>query len=235
MRMLDSMLCIPQPVFLEKHGERPDLYGPFWISTTIVFLIAVVSNYIGWYNHGAKSGEAAWKYDTDKVTYAGVLFYGYVGVIGFAIWATLRWFKAPTSLAQIWCVYGTLCTNIQVFALLHTLLPQGMAWQSSFPCQSCAPSPAHLPAGCWCAYPPLRLGCLSCSTCDWWFLSTQGPSASWGRLMMSADTKKRVCVCVALCIPHRAVPLYIAMACCHAALGVALKLYFFRYASIKHT
>ena len=109
MRMLDSMLCIPQPVFLEKHGERPDLYGPFWISTTIVFLIAVVSNYIGWYNHGSKSGEAtaAWKYDTDKVTYAGILFYGYVGAIGFAIWATLRWFKAPTSLAQIWCVYGT--------------------------------------------------------------------------------------------------------------------------------
>lgn len=107
MRMLDSMLCIPQPVFLQKHGGRPDLYGPFWISTTIVFLIAVVSNYIGWYNHGAKSGEAAWKYDTDKVTYAGILFYGYVGVIGFAIWATLRWFKAPTSLAQIWCVYGT--------------------------------------------------------------------------------------------------------------------------------
>lgn len=120
--MLDSMLCIPQPVFLEKHGERPDLYGPFWISTTIVFLIAVVSNYIGWYNHGAKSGEAtaAWKYDTDKVTYAGILFYGYVGVIGFAIWATLRWFKAPTSLAQIWCVYGTLAATLRGARSLST-------------------------------------------------------------------------------------------------------------------
>lgn len=33
----------------------------------------------------------------------------------------------------------------------------------------------------------------------------------------------------------KAVPLYIAMGCCHAALGVALKMYFFRYAKIKNT
>lgn len=179
MRMLDSMLCIPQPVFLEKHGERPDLYGPFWISTTIVFLIAVVSNYIGWYNHGAKSGEAAsaWKYDTDKVTYAGILFYGYVGVIGFAIWATLRWFKAPTSLAQIWCVYGTY-RPLEATQHQHHH-HQATAWPSSSRCPSSAPSPAPSPAGCWSAYPRWPLDCLSCSTCAWWCLSTQEQSMLW--------------------------------------------------------
>lgn len=108
MRMLDSLLCAVRPNFLEKHGESPDLYGPFWISTTIVFLIAVVSNYIGWQNSGGEgeAATAAWKYDTDKVTISAALFYGYVGVVGFGIWAVLRWFSGTVTLANIWCIYG---------------------------------------------------------------------------------------------------------------------------------
>ena len=34
------------------------------------------------------------------------LFYGYVGVIGLAIYLVLRWFKAGVSLASVWCIYG---------------------------------------------------------------------------------------------------------------------------------
>lgn len=34
------------------------------------------------------------------------IFYGYVGVIGLAIYLVLRWFKAGISLASVWCIYG---------------------------------------------------------------------------------------------------------------------------------
>ena len=39
------------------------------------------------------------------------LFYGYVGVIGLAIYLVLRWFKAAVSLASVWCIYGALAPD----------------------------------------------------------------------------------------------------------------------------
>ena len=39
--------------------------------------------------------------------YSAILFYGYVGVIGFLLYAVLHWgFKGQTSLVQTWCAYG---------------------------------------------------------------------------------------------------------------------------------
>ena len=42
----------------------------------------------------------------DKVGGSFGIFYGYVGVIGLAIYAVLRWFQANVSLAAVWCTYG---------------------------------------------------------------------------------------------------------------------------------
>lgn len=41
-----------------------------------------------------------------QVSYSAVLYYGYIGVIGAAVWAVLKYFKSAISLAQIWCTYG---------------------------------------------------------------------------------------------------------------------------------
>ena len=41
-----------------------------------------------------------------QVSYSAVLFYGYVGVVGLALWAVLKFFKSTIGLAQIWCTYG---------------------------------------------------------------------------------------------------------------------------------
>ncbi len=35
-----------------------------------------------------------------------MLYYGYIGVIGLAVWAVLKFFKSGIALAQIWCTYG---------------------------------------------------------------------------------------------------------------------------------
>lgn len=44
-----------------------------------------------------------------QVGYSAILFYGYVGVIGFLLFAVLRWgFKGQTTLVQTWCAYGKL-------------------------------------------------------------------------------------------------------------------------------
>lgn len=188
MRMLDSMLCIVRPNFLEKHGQNPDLYGPFWISTTIVFLIAVVSNYIGWQNHGGhgEAATAAWKYDVDKVSISAALFYGYVGAVGFVIWAVLRWFKSAVTLPEIWCIYG-----------------YGLA--------------IFIPISILCAIP---------SALASWLLV--GISTLLSGLFILLNLR----VPVFESAGAKALPLYIAMGCCHAGLGFALKFYFFRYAKL---
>ena len=44
---------------------------------------------------------------TLQVTYSAILFYGYVGLAGLALYACLRWaFKSEISLAQVWCLFG---------------------------------------------------------------------------------------------------------------------------------
>ena len=44
---------------------------------------------------------------TLQVTYSAILFYGYVGLVGLALYACLRWaFKSEISLAQVWCLFG---------------------------------------------------------------------------------------------------------------------------------
>ena len=51
-----------------------------------------------------------------QVGYSAILFYGYVGIIGFAMFAVLRWgFKSQTTLVQTWCAYGEVLYSAQIF------------------------------------------------------------------------------------------------------------------------
>ena len=54
------------------------------------------------------------------MSYSAILFYGYVGVVGLALWALLKYFKSAVSLAQIWCTYGA---ALRTLAQLHTMMP----------------------------------------------------------------------------------------------------------------
>lgn len=109
-RLFHAVLLFFKGDFLEYVGGNPDLYGPFWVASTLIFVTAATGNYasyIDWKRH-APAGEehAAWYYDVDKVGGSCGIFYGYVGVIGLAIYLVLRWFKAGISLASVWCIYG---------------------------------------------------------------------------------------------------------------------------------
>ena len=55
-------------------GPTPDLYGPFWIATTLVFFTAAVGNYAHYAAHrssisstGVAGDTAEWFYDINKV------------------------------------------------------------------------------------------------------------------------------------------------------------------------
>ena len=42
--------------FIQLLGPNPDAYGPFWVATTLVFVIAVVSNLSSYFNFAGEEG-----------------------------------------------------------------------------------------------------------------------------------------------------------------------------------
>ena len=111
------------------------------------------------------------------------LFYGYVGVVGFALWAALRFFGAGVGLAQVWCSYGY---SMAVFVPMAAL----------------------------CAVPV--------DLARWLLV---GAATATSATFLLATFRQPVVEAAGV----RAAPVLLAVAAAHAALGLALKLYFFHY------
>jgi protein YIPF1/2 len=83
---------------------NPDLYGPFWIATTVVvilFLTGTISQYL------AEKGQGHFAYDFRLLSGAAGLIYGYTLVIPLGLWAALKWFGSEgANLMECWSLYG---------------------------------------------------------------------------------------------------------------------------------
>ena len=45
--------------------QHPDLYGPFWLSTTAIFMMAMISNALDFFAYA--DSEEAWEGDLEKI------------------------------------------------------------------------------------------------------------------------------------------------------------------------
>lgn len=94
----------PRANFLDVLDGNPDLYGPFWIATTVIFTLFVtgtVSQYL------AATRPEAFAYDFALLSGASGLVYGYTAVVPMALWAVLRWFGSEgANLLECWALYG---------------------------------------------------------------------------------------------------------------------------------
>ncbi|CAN7107788.1 unnamed protein product [Brassica rapa subsp. narinosa] len=90
--------------FTEKTADKPDLYGPFWICTTLIFVAASIGTFVTYVAHKWKKQE--WNYDINLVTWSAGVFYGYVTIIPLALYVVLKYFSAPSGLVQLFCLYG---------------------------------------------------------------------------------------------------------------------------------
>lgn len=94
----------PRRPFLDVLDGNPDLYGPFWIATTVVFILfltGTISQYL------AMKGEDHFEYDFGLLSAASGLVYGYTAIIPMALWAVLRWFGSEgANLLECWALYG---------------------------------------------------------------------------------------------------------------------------------
>ncbi|XP_020581071.1 protein YIPF1 homolog [Phalaenopsis equestris] len=90
--------------FTETTGNNPDLYGPFWICTTLIFIAASIGTFVTYLAHKFQKKE--WDYDINLVTWSAGLFYGYVTFVPLGLYIILKYFSAPLGLVQLWCLYG---------------------------------------------------------------------------------------------------------------------------------
>nr|CAB3477585.1 unnamed protein product [Digitaria exilis] len=90
--------------FTEKTSDNPDLYGPFWTCTTLIFVAASIATFVTYLSH--KWHKKEWNYDINLVTWSAGLFYGYVTFVPLLLYVILKYFSAPAGLVQLWCLYG---------------------------------------------------------------------------------------------------------------------------------
>lgn len=90
--------------FSEKTATNPDLYGPFWICSTLIFVAASIGTFVTYVAHKVKKEE--WEYDINLMTWSAALFYGYVTIVPVCLYLILKYFSAPSGLVQLFCLYG---------------------------------------------------------------------------------------------------------------------------------
>ncbi|OAY44087.1 protein YIPF1 homolog isoform X2 [Manihot esculenta] len=102
-RIRDSLFPF-RGTFSEKTAENPDLYGPFWICTTLIFVAASIGTFVTYISHKLQNKE--WDYDINLVTWSAGVFYGYVTIVPLGLYVILKYFSAPSGLVQLFCLYG---------------------------------------------------------------------------------------------------------------------------------
>jgi len=117
-RLIRSLIPFP-PTFLASIHVNPDLYGPWWIATTMVFLMAATGNLANYLSHVTSSNNHQhnstdtssntsfqWEYDFNKLSFAAAAIYGYLAVIPLLVFGAMKYLNLPLKLMEILCLYG---------------------------------------------------------------------------------------------------------------------------------
>ena len=98
---------VPIKNFFEAIGENPDLYGPFWITTTLLFALTISSNFSSYIAYWMNGRENEWGYDFVTVTVGAAVLYTYLVLAALGVWLTQKyWLKHNLSFVSCLCIYG---------------------------------------------------------------------------------------------------------------------------------
>lgn len=124
-RLYGALVPFPKS-FLQHHvNGKPDLYGPFWICTTLVFSIAISGNLANYLQAGAANENYHWKYDFHAVTLSATAIYSYAWIVPLGLWGVLKWMvpeEHRLSFLDLLCVYGyslTIYIPVSVFWVIQ--------------------------------------------------------------------------------------------------------------------
>lgn len=128
-RIKGSMLPRPKGAFFELVAANPDLYGPFWISTTLIFAMAITGNLASYFAFvpGGENGSK-WKYNFNQLTLAGSIIYSYVTILPLVFWMALRYYDASKKLVDVLCIYGYSLSVFIPISILCVLPSNLLRW-----------------------------------------------------------------------------------------------------------
>ena len=98
-------------------GKGPDLYGPTWITMTLVFFLAVTSNMSLYFHHTGKqqslvdeggiAAEEEWDYDINQLLHATWILYSYSFGLPIGLYLIFRLMGIISfSVVDLICLYG---------------------------------------------------------------------------------------------------------------------------------
>ncbi|KAI4339814.1 hypothetical protein MLD38_024714 [Melastoma candidum] len=92
--------------FSRKIEANPDLYGPIWITTTLVFVLAALGNCATFLMDKRTDSSTSWSFDVGYITTALWSIYGYAIVVPLGFYFMLKYMGSNASLIQFWCLWG---------------------------------------------------------------------------------------------------------------------------------
>ncbi|KAI8807005.1 hypothetical protein BJ742DRAFT_814109 [Cladochytrium replicatum] len=104
-RILASVNPFSSTFLDEVISTNPDLYGPFWIPTTVIFALFVASS-VAQSIADYISGKTDSAYDVTLVTFALMTVYTYVTGLPAVLWGIGKYIGAPIRLMDMVNVYG---------------------------------------------------------------------------------------------------------------------------------
>ncbi|KAF2884114.1 hypothetical protein ILUMI_22082 [Ignelater luminosus] len=87
-RLIASVIPRRNDFLTSKIKLKPDLYGPFWISVTLIFTVAISGNVANYLQHA--NAQYHWKYDFHLVSYAATAIVLYISLVPLLFWILLN-------------------------------------------------------------------------------------------------------------------------------------------------
>lgn len=103
-RLYHSLVSFKDATFLNMISEKPDAYGPFWISTSLIFVVAVASH-ISSFLSAWMLGKV-WAYDFQSFLTLASMVYSFLAGVPLALWFAVRQFNSKFKLITALCLYG---------------------------------------------------------------------------------------------------------------------------------
>jgi hypothetical protein len=117
-RIIKSFIPINNS-FFDIAVEHPDLYGPFWIYTTLIYVIAAGGALSYYFTNSVNNYFQAF------VPVAGSILYFFGFGFPFVMWLCLRIFKNEMKYVSLICLYGY---SLTCFIPVLILCACGFAW-----------------------------------------------------------------------------------------------------------
>lgn len=127
-RLLSSIFPKRNSMINNQIKLKPDLYGPFWISMTLIFTIAISGNVASYLQHANE--QYHWKYNFHLVSYVSTTIVFYVSVVPLILWGLLKWTIDSSELEQL--VEETISKPLELICVygysLFVYIPVSILW-----------------------------------------------------------------------------------------------------------